>query len=602
MIAMPVQQQREMSRFSSLEREEEQEQMMLKLPASIQAMLMRANRILTKTEIQFISGATPDHRCEALRMIFDGKSADEAVTFLLNASRGTPAAAVTDPPTRAATMVSACTIKDLKVSSSNRSPSLNEVHRVTQPLSERYLTLREESELDVFPSTLHVVPMPRNEAFTARAQQPPSPSSTIMTQCRNNPDNSLANDRGASPPIRVPWQHLQQFSTVSRHLNDVAVNIANTFTQPKPAKAAMPQVTEALNRRAVIKKQSPSGPPVNADRRTIPITNNGASDVVKTCEKRDVQATLNHKHIKKTCSAWDEHFKTFIVHPNQLRRLEAKELLEAPPAAVRPGGSGALRRLSREDRHQCTRQNTLSKSLRPPASAFAHLTSTGPGTGGAAHVTGMHSTYPSFYHGEKQQQQPCVPPLKGVKNTRRKDKGDVFTRLYSSTAACVTPRPASARERALVASGTPLRRTASVYTPRTPRGQPLSVALHVLAATPRSRRALTTVKGPATRRNCGGGGGGGSTAAEALLCRRRATAGTTPPRFNSAQKLQRTATANDHSRCYARTATWSARYESCIDPFYEFPVQRVQQRGRGVAAGSSHGQGWKRSATTIVTR
>ncbi|ORC92734.1 uncharacterized protein TM35_000034870 [Trypanosoma theileri] len=607
--------------------EEERERSIQRLPASIQAMLLRSNRTLSISELNIMANATSDNRCEALRMIFEGKSADEAISFLLNVSDGTKnarttsgtVATVVDPPTRAATMHTA-------VGDVNRSCSrVNDV--LLSSTSRIYPTQRKSiertshsiwSESENPPSPLHVAPIPsvRELRYNDHSQRPISPISTVMSHCHNAPDSGDESEiRINSPSIQVPSLHTRKSPTPVQPLSDVRIN---TVMYPKPVFAH---------------KEMCNNAPVLAKR----VKNNDNRTVDRSRKEMDSRAAPGDIYAPQvSCSAWDEHYKTFIVHPNQLRRLEEERKLREPPAAVRPGTNSALRRLPSEERRRFSRQNTPSIRLRPPPPAPLINSST-PLSSAAdtsdRHISSSHTGKKVSSKSIKSQKQeqftkddkqelsiPVVPPLKGIKKcTRRKE--DVFTRLYSSNNTCLTPRTVMTRE---TFSARSVR--SGITTPR--RGFSHRSSPSTRNRTPRRRVELTndymfgvsTQPLMSSRRhtvstgltNTLAHGKGVPLTGAHRFVRSNTSSGKPLTRSFSAQKLRRTSTVanytcrsynNDNNKSsfdyhynqYARTPTWSARYS-------EFVVQREQRNGFSGTVTSSHNMMLKRSATLTALR
>ncbi|KAH9589453.1 hypothetical protein LSM04_009598 [Trypanosoma melophagium] len=609
--------------------EEDRERSLQRLPASIQAMLLRAKRTLSTSELNIMAGATADHRCEALRMIFEGKSADEAVSFLLNVSdrtkngRTTSGTVVTviDPPTRAATMHS--TVGDGERSSSRgkevSTSSNNKFHPIQHKIVER-ATHCVLNDSDIPPSPLQVAPIPskREAKYNGHTQRPLFPISTVMSHCHNAPDSDdgEVDSRLNSPSIQAPSVRTQKSQTPVQPLGEVRVN---TFMYPTPV---------------LVYKEKCSNAPVLAKRKK----SNENRTVERPQREMDSRAAPTDMYAAQvSCSAWDEHYKTFIVHPNQLHRLEEERQLRAPPAAVRPGTSSALRRLPSEERRKFSRQNTPSARLRPrhPASLINSLT---PLSSSAADTfdRNISSNYADkkvslkaiqshhqerFTKDDKQNlSTPVVPSLKGMRKcTRRKE--DVFTRLYSSHNPCLTPRTAISREIISargVRSGitTPRcgfqRRNSPATNNRTPRRRgetmndyPFGISTPNLMSF--RRRRLGT-----SRTDTLSDSKGVSLAGANFFMRSYTSAVKPLSRSFSAQKLHRTSTAvnytyrynNDgniksnfdyHYNRYARTPTWRDRYQ-------EYAVQREERNVSSKVGASSHYLKLRRSATMNALR
>ncbi|EKF31181.1 hypothetical protein MOQ_004986 [Trypanosoma cruzi marinkellei] len=429
---------------------EERERIVQRLPASLQAMLLRAKLTLTDAEIQRISCATADQRCEALRMIFEGKSADESILFLLHeSSRNTSpvsSAGLANPSTRAATMELAGTCH-LVTCRSNSGKALN-------PSSS-------------LPSTYSAHSSCEKEEATVQFPPPPSLRCTVMTNFHSAGDDEDGKEIFSLPGVSSQHSHLQPApARVLREIN------ANTAALSAP----MDLVGKNMGQPHVKAKKSPSPDVVEY---SPPVSGGILTGTVNKAAQESGWSNVSPMPMYPTsaCSAWDDHFKTFIVHPNQLKRLEELERQMAPPAVVRPFKDGAFRRLISDEHRQFTRQNTKSVKTPPTSSSSGnhqkHTASSG--KGGAPLTSRTHSTCYSSSN-EHVSPTPYVPPLQIVR--KKKAKEDVFTRLYSTNSLRGTPRVSTARERTCslfshgsitTARGDKLQRSSSDYIGRTPR-------------------------------------------------------------------------------------------------------------------------------------
>ncbi|RNF13508.1 hypothetical protein TcG_08444 [Trypanosoma cruzi] len=562
---------------------EERERIVQRLPASLQAMLLRAKLTLSDAEVQRMSCATADQRCEALRMIFEGNSADEAILFLLHESsrNSTPvsSAGLANPSTRAATMELTATChsvtrrsnSDKALGPSSSLPSKNSSH-----------SPREKEEV-----TVHFPP-------------PPSLRCTGMTKFCSAGDDKDVKDVSLLPGVPSPHSHPQP--APARVLREINVNTA-------ALSAPMDLAGKMMGQSHVKSKKSPSPDVVEY---SPPVSGGIPAMTVNKAAQESGWSNFSPVPMYPTsaCSAWDDHFKTFIVHPNQLKRLEELERQMAPPAVVRPLRDGAFRRLMTDEHRQFSRQNTKSVKT-PPTSSFSsgnHQKHTaGSGKGGAPLTSRTQCTYYSPGN-EHVSPTPYVPPLQIVR--KKKGKEDVFTRLYSVNSLRGTPGVSTARERTCslfshgiitTARGDKLQRSSSDYIGRTPRRRGEVVNAHPTWWTTCRRRTSHDQRFQSTPVRVPSSGRHGRVLAESPVTRKR------PPALNSfspeipVQRLQRTATTIDRCSRLVGSSKWGASCDAYGTCYSESAMQGKQRGGCNMPA-SALGNRLKRSSTATTWR
>nr|CCC94299.1 conserved hypothetical protein [Trypanosoma congolense IL3000] len=283
-----------------------------RLPASIQAMLLRSRRDLSRQEMKIMANTTADDRCVALRMVFEGQSADDAIAFLLEGGR-----ARNLPSNSPMKQSSPHSIDDLRTPTSSMESvtAINCDTNCTAVFHESSISMGSVSPIDA--------------SVTFRSMTSIW-DSELLTDCGSS--NSNAERRSISPPIRLPSPHKQEEKALQQSLCDLDVNIlrnelaGNLPVQPCTSSAAATPTV--------------SGSPTS-------------------------NRKLSCKAIKTpVCSAWDDRFRTYIVHPNQLKRLEELEMLRCSPDAVRPGSTSAFRRLGKEERTVSPVDDAVARRLR----------------------------------------------------------------------------------------------------------------------------------------------------------------------------------------------------------------------------------------------
>ncbi|RHW69855.1 hypothetical protein DPX39_100133100 [Trypanosoma brucei equiperdum] len=274
-----------------------------RIPASIQAMLSRSKCSLSESEIKAMVNSTAEDRCTALRMVFEGQSADEAIAFLLGAYNGK------DSPKRSKTKSASSLLPIIITGLDNSS-----------------VEGARSNEWDAGSTAVFCGSSNSKESLSSAEVAPPLLSmqqtiwnSALLTDC----ESTAAHSRSVSPSIRMPSPKSHGHQIAKQPLTEVAVNtMSNTHVTSK----AMGDHYTQLNT---------TGSPLTMSVTTVPtVTAQGPSKQFN----------------QSTCSAWDERLQTYIVHPNQLRCVGELEKMRTSPDAVRRGGGAALRRLTREGR------------------------------------------------------------------------------------------------------------------------------------------------------------------------------------------------------------------------------------------------------------
>ncbi|RNF03301.1 uncharacterized protein Tco025E_08204 [Trypanosoma conorhini] len=514
---------------------EERERALQRLPASVQAMLLRANLKLTEREMQSISCATADQRCEALRMIFEGQSAQDAVFFLLNLScRSTSSAtakAVANPAARAAIM------------------GVTGASQAVAPLPSH-------SALETPPSP-DPEPFPRERLPTAQALPPPSLRSTVMNYGCSTEDEE---DRRSSSSSSVPSPHPRPQKAPSRALSEIRVNTA-------ALPAAMNVAKVVSNQSQVTVTKGPDPCVVGCPQRVLKGTPAGNANKAAEESSRPAFLPVSTCLTSTACSAWNERYQTFIVHPNQLKRLEELKKHMTPPTVIHPRNGGAFHRLKtdmcRPFALPCT---TLTTAPPAPLWVFHQKRAADPGRGAAPITPRTRSAYHHTVDEEDFSSAPCVPPLTNLKSITRKE--GVFVRLYTNSSVRGTPRAATARggtstafanERTRTPRSATARRSSSSYRWRAAVQDGDGMGTRPTwwppgrSTTPHAYCRHTTPVGVISAR----GHGGGLTSAAASWKKPPKT--TASSREGAVQPLRRNATAMDTQPRFVRTSTWSSR-------------------------------------------
>ncbi|RNF05339.1 hypothetical protein TraAM80_04649 [Trypanosoma rangeli] len=419
---------------------EEREHILQRLPASVQAMLLRSNLKLTESEMQSIACATADQRCEALRMIFEGQSAEDAVFFLLNLScRNT---------TSQATKV------DAYPTAGTATVGVMGTPQAVTPRSS-------SCTLDASPSP-HPDPFPRERLLMTQVLSPPSLRFTAMNYCYITGEKEYG--ECASSSSSVPSPHPRSQPAPSQALREIRVNTA-AFP------AAINAAKGVSNPILVKAKKSPSPCVVAHPQRGCERTASGDAKEAAIKSVRPEFLPVSTCPTSTACSAWNEHYQTFIVHPNQLKRLEELEKHITPPKIICPRNDRAFRRLKTDVCRPFTLSGTTSATTPPSPLWIFHQKGVADSRGGVSPVTPrIRNTYYPAGNKDAVSSAPCVPPLKALKSTTVKE--DVFTRLYTNTPLRGTSRAAVAlggtskavaNEKATTPRSAKVRRTSSCY-------------------------------------------------------------------------------------------------------------------------------------------
>lgn len=559
---------------------EERERVLWRLPASIQAMLLRAERTLSENEIERISRATADHRCEALRMVFEGKTADEAVAFLLAVCDETSAPTMS---LRSSTLpVAAESAGDCRAVGGCREDYAGNLLRLPHSAS-----VVCEKVVDV---QCRVLPSVRSAAMSRRSN---TSDGGVMETDDDVADPDVPHFFCASPP--QPFPH--PFST--RGLTEMKVNTTD--------KAASKSESEKVS----------SCCPVLAKRRlpihTVKSSRIGSETCLGGGVDTNIRARCNSPVVSTplqstaTPSAWNEHFKTFIVHPNQLKRLQDGGRQISPPATIRRGGGSPFRRQMTVKCGSPSGQGTgVARSHLSPSKLRCQVSADSDRGGKSFILRGGGTSCPPG-RTEQPSTPVCVPPLKDLEKLR--SKANVFQRIGSNNTpegtlrrgvplvqTCRTPRDSFTPRVA------PFQRISSCNTNRTPRtprcaGKGESPHSRLFPPSPwspsqRSFRPCTPTRPFSARQ--------GNVASPTISGPRKMT----PPRRRSSgprllQRLERAATTMCVSSRFGRTFLGTSRRGSDSAHHAELSTLGRHTRGRPV---STRAAGLKRSATVAAWR
>ncbi|KAG8346686.1 hypothetical protein ERJ75_000931700 [Trypanosoma vivax] len=472
------------------ENSEDSQEEVLRVPTSIRAMLQRSKRSLTKQELKIMRCSSAEHRCTALRMVFEGRPAEEAVEYILNMSQSE----LLDSSQNTVSSLATSRISDEEETVGRRTKTLEGGDRVCNTVA-THVTQRSRSTSQFFTNEMTTPRRPSPTTDTKNVQHPYSPQ-TPNQQTPSNLTNLLTSvnsgsERSISPSIRMPSPRSRRVRTVARLLVDLPVN---TVSNPITAKGRGNIIEQAhsIGNDHEAKANDPRRPTPRVISSRMPHNDNAhaAGGNASACSSA-FTARRPHKTTPQTaCSAWDQQLNTFIVHPNQLRRLEELDKRKNFPDAVRLGLSNTLKRPKRGEQ-KANKQETCACNLRS-----TEPTNTGQ-PGGATQdsipkMCGGLSTCASdkdmkklsrrrvrrgklgVERQELNGQAGSVPWIKGMRYLGTSK--DVFLRLYSHTCQMNSARAVTARSsRSSPFYITGMQRLASSinFTPRT---RPLEVS------------------------------------------------------------------------------------------------------------------------------
>lgn len=385
---------------------EEHEQLIQRLPASIQAMLLRTQRSITEQEIEKISHATADQRCEALRMIFEGKSADDALLFLIRANElsKAPNLPANFLPTQPEETIEPGTADDF-FGLTGRNNSL---------LSSRAASVIWENEA--------AIDKGQADFFSRPAGVTPNCSDTFHS------DGRAAEDVSPSP-AKVSPQKPFPHPFLTPGLYEISVNSAVCAAKAKAAE-------EALSRCSAVTGGPQSTQ--NADNachfaNTMPGSTECVNSNMSEGCSFSIASTPTHLN-SNFCSAWNEKLKTYIVHPNQLTRLQNRNKCPSPPAVIRSGSRDAFKRHATPDKsslssHHNTRSVRQQFSFNLPAQV---LSNSGKEKTNCLSVQGSQVSYPAVKEMNPSSVKE-VPLLRRMPSVRRNENDSLHLRSGDKT-------------------------------------------------------------------------------------------------------------------------------------------------------------------------